>query len=294
MEFTLDVLPSDIIRTIHIKLDFPSQVNLMCVSKNFKCYPVTNLIDNVPIIVTDNFLQLYSYMDRLLIDETPIFNINYLLNLRILHIYDDCNIDNDTIKLLTKLTTLSVYVNSEITNVNCLTNLQTLYVGYCTEINYDSFKSLTNLTELHINNRKITTLNDLVHLRTLSISCCNIDESGIKLLTNLVELDISGNNMMANINHLINLQALYIKVYDMFPCRINNYGISGLTNLIHLNVNGNNNITDINNLINLRILYANGNSGIDNNGIASLTNLTSLYCTNNHKIRGLDHIKIDK
>lgn len=245
MEITLAQLPSDIIKAVHNELDFPSQLNIKLISKNFAKYSITNLLDDVPNILLPNIykiLNLYSSVTKLKITISGILRKNIFntisANLKVLHI--NGRINNDNISILTNLTELDMSCNNEITDLNRLTNLQIL--------------------------------------RTSSdnIFSCAIGNNGIKSLTNLTELTIKNTKKITDVNHLVNLLTLDIRYSDS----ITNNGINKLTNLTSLNIDYNNNISYINNLINLRTLSAIGSYNISNYGISLLTKLTNIRATN--------------
>lgn len=94
MEYTLNHLPSDIIYIIHPQLNSLTQINLSMVSKNFKKYPITNLIDGVPDILKlkMNIVKLYPHIIKLSISKQYHTNwkrtldANILPNLQILYV----------------------------------------------------------------------------------------------------------------------------------------------------------------------------------------------------------------
>lgn len=178
--YTIDLLPSDIIRSIHNELDFVSQCNLRLASTYFTLFPITNLFDNVPNIsnITNTILKLYPMITKLnafnnekITDFTHLINlqildcgndfelfpidhddkiidINHLKNLRILHCSGECEIHNSSIALLTNLTELYCTDNPYITDVNHLVNLKILHANNYCGITNTSISALTNLTEL--------------------------------------------------------------------------------------------------------------------------------------------------
>lgn len=77
-----DNLVSDIVKTIHRELNFPTQVNLRLVSTNFTKYPITNLFDDVPnkYKLTDDILKSYPHVIKLDTNNNHrITDINYLI-----------------------------------------------------------------------------------------------------------------------------------------------------------------------------------------------------------------------
>lgn len=248
--YTIDQLPSDIIKIIHNQLDFIDQCNLRLVSAYFTMYEITNLLDNVPNVdrLTDAICQSYPMCTKLnATNNNKITNINHLVN----------------------LTELNTFNNDKITDFTHLINLRILYYGNDFEIfpiGHDD---------------KIIDINHLKNLRILHcVGDCEIHNTSIVLLTNLTELNCTENPYITDINHLVNLKILYAKDY----CEISNTGISTLTNLTELNCSGNKKITNINHLVNLKTLRAKNKCGIDNNGFKLLTNLTKLDSSDNRKI----------
>ena len=262
----LDNLPPDILQTINSILDFPSQTNFTSVSVNFKKYPITNLLDNVPdkisFKLTDDILKSYPHVVKLQIvskllhwdQQVPrIYNTSNLNNVRVLHIKGNCGFD-----------------------ISKLTNLTSLTLSYCNNITNDDIKSLTNLTELNIPaNQQISDINCLINLRKIDISSytfteCEVDDNGIMCLTNLTELNADDNIYVENIGHLTNLTKLSANGRGG-PA---NDALRLLTNLTDLNLSGNQDITNygIITLTNLRILDISYTSAINDLGIAHLTN----------------------
>lgn len=289
MECTIDHIPFDIIHIIHSLLDFPSQLNLIYVSKSFNKLSITNLLDNVSNNhnLTNDILKLYPHITKIFLSH-HLNDISNLTNLQVLHL-ENGDINNHQINLLTNLTELSI-TYSNITNINCLTRLRILNVT-C-NIDNIGIASLTNLTELYISyNDTITDINHLKNLHTLGIGyylsapcyCApvpGITNNGLASLTNLTNLDIYDNNRITDINYLTNLQILNATG----DCGVADNGIKKLTNLTTLTATSNKKITNINHLKKLRILYAEHASGITDNGISTLTNLTELYYDYNKKI----------
>jgi hypothetical protein len=273
MEYTIDHVPPDIINIIHHQLGFRSQLNFKSASKNLEKYPVTNLLDEVP---NNIYTKIYGY--------------------NIFKIYPH------TTRLEYK-----IYIPAE--GIKYLMKLQILHVDY--DIAPDELKDLVNLVELKIpKNNMISDLNHLIHLRTLDISnSYKITNDGIKSLTNLTELDISGNkNNVIDITHLTNLTTLYMScnpnithIRNLTKLRtlsirgdsgINDLEIKSLTNLTDLNADYNNKITDVNHLVNLRRLNAQYDCGITDVGISSLVNLTKIYIHGNVNITKKIEIKL--
>jgi hypothetical protein len=107
---------------------------------------------------------------------------------------------------------------------------------------------LIKLTRLNMRgNIVITDLNHLTNLIELDIGHTNIDQRGIKKLTNLTSLNMYCNYLITDLNNLTNLTELDIRF-----TKISKKGIEKLTNLTSLNICGNDNsIVDLNHLINL-------------------------------------------
>lgn len=272
MEYVLDQLPLDIINMIHMQLGFCSQLNFKSI-KNFEKYSVTNLLDDVP---NNIYTKIYG---------------------------------NNIFKLYPHTTKLSYCIFTPLEGIKYLTKLQILHVGY--DIAQDEICNLINLVELKISkNNIISDLNHLTNLRILDISNSHkITNDGIKSLTKLTELDISGNmNYVTDITHLTNLTTLYMsgnanithihnltklrKLSIRGDCKINDIEIKSLTNLTEFNASDNNKITDVNHLVNLEELNAQYNCGIADEGISSLTNLTKIYIHGNPNITKKIEIKL--
>lgn len=108
-----------------------------------------------------------------------------------------------------------------------------------------------------------------------------ITDSILKLYPYITKLNVTDNENVTNINHLIYLR----KLNASGACRINNSGIIDLTNLTKLNISYNEKITDIDHLINLQILHAGGkHCRISNASFSSLTNLTEVDAGENYNI----------
>jgi hypothetical protein len=166
-----DQLVSDIITIIHNQLNFPNQVHLRLVSKNFTKYPITNLFDGVPHVykLSNHILKSYPFIIKLNAwDNKKITDVNHLKSLQILAANNNCGIDNQGISALTNLISLNVTGNKKITDINHLINLRILYAR----------------------------------------NCSGIADNGINLLTNLTKLDAMGNKKIVNTNHLVSLQIL--------------------------------------------------------------------------------------
>lgn len=84
--YTLEHLPSDIIYIILPQLSSPDQINLSIVSKNFKKYPITNLLDGVPDIfkLKMNIVKLYPYVTKLSVAKSYHTNWKRTLDANIL------------------------------------------------------------------------------------------------------------------------------------------------------------------------------------------------------------------
>lgn len=93
--YTIDLLPSDITKSIHNELDFVSQCNFRLVSIYFTQRGI------IPERVNCS-------------GNKKITDVNHLVNLKILHSKNKCGIDNEGIRLLTNLTRLDNSNNSKI------------------------------------------------------------------------------------------------------------------------------------------------------------------------------------
>ena len=90
------------------------------------------------------------------------------------------------------------------------------------------------------NNSEITDVNHLKKLQKLDVRWnCGIDQKGIQLLENLIELDAWDNPKITNVNHLKKLQ----KLGAGMNCGIDQKGIKLLENLIELDAWNNFKIT---------------------------------------------------
>ncbi|AYV80560.1 MAG: hypothetical protein Harvfovirus3_5 [Harvfovirus sp.] len=147
---------------------------------------------------------------------------------------------------------------------------------------------LTTCYQNHITNADITHLRKLKKLETRSY---NITDSGISILTNLEELNIS-NNLTITGNCFSQLPKL-TKLNIKSTAKICDHHISNLTNLKSLNLSKNDNITDlaIHNLLNLTELNISSTYRIKGNNLSVLTNLKNLYCgdhnVENYNIKNL-------
>ena len=120
---------------------------------------------------------------------------------------------------------------------------------------------LTNLVQLNLNsNRRITDLNSLQTLRTLSVCGrgCALTQAGIIRLTNLTELHLSGNRQINDVNHLINLTRLDISG----DSPVDDVGCSHLTQLVELNISDNPRVTQLHTMTQLQVLEADGQCGL--------------------------------
>jgi hypothetical protein len=188
-----------------------------------------------------------------------ITNVNHMTKLEKLHAYLESGIGNAGISELVNLTTLCATWNEKITNINHLTNLQILNACEWSGIDDIGLSKLTNIITLDIrNNNKITNINHMINLTKLDVSNrvdayhdrtrCGIDTMGLIKLTNLIELDISNNDKITNINHMTNLRILRARG----NCGIIN--IDKLVNLTELDITSSVKIINIAHLVNLQVL----------------------------------------
>ena len=229
-----------------------------------------------------------------------IIQINSLINLTKLDASGDCGINSNGIFELINLTELYADGNKNIIDINNLINLKKLSIASLHSYTYDhdylrnesgatnnGISKLTNLTWLNINsNSKITEINNLINLKTLSAAniynnfewwgLSGITNNSINKLSNLTKLNIDNNSNMTNLNSLFNLKKLSIAndfiSYDEYDyCQISKLvitydGISSLRNLTKIIISGNKNIsikelTRLTNLSNIRndIFLSNSN-----------------------------------
>lgn len=133
----------------------------------------------------------------------------------------------------------------------------------------------------------IININHLVNLKILNIEDCDkINNNGISLLTNLIELNVNNNRQITDINHLVKLRILHAWGVS----GISDISISTLTNLAELNAENNNKIIHITHLINLLILTVAGHCGITGSEIMGLTNLIGLNANSNITITDVNHL----
>lgn len=126
-------------------------------------------------------------------------NIYQLTNLVSVNISNNYRITDSGFKNLTNLT--SLYLKGTKISDNYLTNLinlKTLMIGknncYITDNGLKKLASYNNLIELFIRNNNITNggIKEFYNLKKLNIKLnFNIDDDGIKNLTNLTELGIN-------------------------------------------------------------------------------------------------------
>jgi Leucine-rich repeat (LRR) protein len=130
----------------------------------------------------------------------------------------------------------------------------------------------------------------------------NLNDTILLKLYHIVALNISGNKLVTNINHMFLLKKLYANdicienmgLYggdDIWKyCELQNDGLHKLTNLTELSLIDNGTITDINYLVNLRILNASGEQSVlKDKGIYKLTNLRELTISFNKDIKNIRH-----
>ncbi len=117
----------------------------------------------------------------------------------------------------------------------------------------------------------------------------NIDNCSLKLCVNLIDLDISNNLKIDNVNYLNNFKLLEnLNVSE--NCGVNQYGIYQLLFIKNLDINSNCKITDVNHLQQLEKLNASGkNCGVNQQGISNLINIIELNACDNDKISHVIH-----
>ena len=206
--------------------------------------------------------------------------LSYLTNLRYLSFFTYQN--NFTITNLTKLEHLSISIggdNSEVDFRN-LDNLTELISDY-NHLKFDNISHLTKLEVLSV--QEVDGLNKislLTNLKYLNNAGGNIENDEILALTNLVELDVTANKYITNLNNLNKLRILALGEQ-----KLSHEGFRNLTDLVELALY-NNPIEDLNSYKNLRILKIlkhcyfyneNKNKHLKSGSISSLTNLHTLH-----------------
>ena len=136
-------------------------------------------------------------LKKLKIRATPnIHYIGHLTNLTYLDIscpYATVKIGQDSLSILSNLHTLIITFNSQIIDISHMTRLTCLDIRYTPGITQNSINCLVNLTDLKIHSvANILNISQLSALTCLQINkfMYNINQNGIKILTNLINLNI--------------------------------------------------------------------------------------------------------
>lgn len=199
-------------------------------------------------------LEHCTNLTRLSMDSSTMPSYNFLTELQRLTHLDarGCRITDAQLRVLPSLTHLNVMC-TDLTQLDALTNL--------TSLNMDSCEHITRL--------------NLVGLRQLDMSECNLSNDALRQLTALTSLNMSGCAQITDegIRDLSQLQML-----NMYRSRVTDAGLQRLTRLTHLYIGFNTRITDegIQNLKSLQQLGMRQCMNITDAGIAHLTQLTRL------------------
>jgi Leucine-rich repeat (LRR) protein len=170
-------------------------------------------------------------------------------------------------------------------DINHLHHLQALIMrGSKTGI--EDFNNLTQLRYLTYCGKRceMSSLNMFTNLTSLNIPHTAIPPKGIKNLTNLVHINISGNRGKYNLNNMPKLKHI-----SMYGCDFGNKNINKLVNVESLYC-GRTGITDISHMIKLRRLDC-SNTEITQSSINNLQGLTFLECKNNPNIVSVNHLQ---
>ena len=170
----------------------------------------------------------------------------------------NCFFENEQFKALSNLKVLDMrdyrkHIDFGHIDINDLIRLEKLIIYDSNFIADEHITALTNLLELDISNgsHHITDINHCIRLTKLSAKFeCGLQNNGIKNLTKLKYLELSGNTKITDINHLVELQYLNIR----FDSAISDRHITNLTNLKELDCSGNLKIVNVSNLKNLKKL----------------------------------------
>lgn len=256
------------------------------------------------------------------LDITPgIDNLNFMRNLKKLHIYDSAIAQTAIVSL--DLYWLSFDTDCGITDISFMANLK--YLELIVEDNHpiknDILKPLQLIELKIVNNNCVTDLSFMTSLKYLNIgrpqhaNCLTqtgiqgLDLYKLKLsgrhsiydvsfMANLQELDVSGGNILTEMQtfRLTNITSLNIKNNNSITTvahmknlkklicntKICQQDIAGL-DLVELSASNNFNIYDANIFPNLKILKVPNLTGISQAGI-SLCNLYKLNAANNYNI----------
>lgn len=167
--------------------------------------------------------------------------------------------------------------------ISCTSNKENIYYHYFDSEMLSKFQHLIKLSVF--SHKGKLDISNLTKLQTLDIQYCD-DIEKINL-TNLTELDITGNRQINKLKHLTKLNKLITGEDNyIIPNEITN-----LTNLTHLELKDNDLIYDLNMFTNLKILRIDSCSMIYNYTISELTKLVELDMSFNGNIIQLDHCK---
>lgn len=193
-------------------------------------------------------------------------------------------------KFMPNITSLNCF-NSYMLDDSIFTHMKNIQDLNCGKNHFNSLPS--SLTSLNCNhgvfNDDFYFLN-LINLTELHCGNCQINDSAVKLLTNLTKLYCDNNtNLTKNsLDKLTNLTLLDLGQTTYFSTN----SLNNLTNLTYLNCGCNDSIT-LRNYQNTKLLYLNcGESIIGDKGLSNLPNITTLYCSFNKKITnvGIKHL----
>lgn len=105
-----------------------------------------------------------------------------------------------------------------------------------------------------------------------------LTDNVLKAYKHIKKLNVACEEKITNINHLKNLEILYVD-----NCDLCDEDIKGL-DLIKLSVDYNPRITNLNNMTNLEFLSVGFSCGVSDNGVSSFKNLKLLHAIHNKKV----------
>ncbi|EAG7123254.1 LPXTG cell wall anchor domain-containing protein, partial [Listeria monocytogenes] len=214
-----------------------------------------------------------------------------LTNLRELYLNEDNISDISPLANLTKMYSLNLGANHNLSDLSPLSNMTGLNYLTVTESKVKDVTPIANLTDLYslsLNYNQIEDISPLASLTSLHYFTAYVNQitdiTPVANMTRLNSLKI-GNNKITDLSPLANLSQLtWLEIGTNQISDIN--AVKDLTKLKMLNV-GSNQISDIsvlNNLSQLNSLFLNNNQlgNEDMEVIGGLTNLTTLFLSQNH------------
>ncbi|EEO2657312.1 LPXTG cell wall anchor domain-containing protein, partial [Listeria monocytogenes] len=222
---------------------------------------------------------------------TDISALQNLTNLRELYLNEDNISDISPLANLTKMYSLNLGANHNLSDLSPLSNMTGLNYLTVTESKVKDVTPIANLTDLYslsLNYNQIEDISPLASLTSLHYFTAYVNQitdiTPVANMTRLNSLKI-GNNKITDLSPLANLSQLtWLEIGTNQISDIN--AVKDLTKLKMLNV-GSNQISDIsvlNNLSQLNSLFLNNNQlgNEDMEVIGGLTNLTTLFLSQNH------------